>query len=87
MWDTVVRIPFDASLLTDRGDASGRDRLRTLIAGVPGITVDELHALGLPGLFANLRSLYRDGSIAASAEPPRFFERATRVYATPTLAG
>lgn len=86
MWDTDVRIPFDASLLTDRGDATGRHRLRTLIAEVPGITVDELHALGLPGLFADLRALHRDGAITASAEPPRFFERATRVYATAASA-
>lgn len=86
MWDTAVRIPFDASLLDGRGDASARDRLRTLIADVPGITVDELHTLGLPGLFANLRALYRNGLISASTEPPRFFERATRVWATAAAA-
>ncbi len=81
MWDTAVRIPFDASLLTDRGDAAGRDRLLALIARVPGITVEELSALGLRGLFADLRALYRDGWIAASPEPARFFDRATRVSA------
>ena len=82
MWDTAVRIPFDSSVLTARSDASGQNRLRALIADVPGITVDELHALGLPGLFADLRALHRDGLITASTEPPRFFERATQVYAT-----
>ncbi|WP_374007993.1 hypothetical protein [Leifsonia sp. LS-T14] len=83
MWDTTVRVPFDASLLTGRSDAVGRSRLLDLIAVSPGITVDELHGMGLPGLFADLRALHRAGLIRTDATPPRFFERATRVYAAP----
>ena len=83
MWDTTVRVPFDASLITDRSDARGRARLLELIAASPGITVDELHGMQLPGLFADLRALHREGSIRTDPTPPRFFERATRVYAAP----
>jgi hypothetical protein len=42
--------------------------------------VDELYALGLPGLFAGLRSFHTAGLIRTDTEPPHFFERATRVY-------
>ena len=80
MWDTTARIPFDASLLSDRSDPAARDRLLALIAGHPGITVDELHGMRLPGLFADLRSFHRAGRIRTDTTPPRFFERATRVY-------
>jgi hypothetical protein len=80
MWDTKARIPFDASLLTERSDPAARDRLLALIAERPGITVEELHSLRLPGLFADLRAFHRDGAIRTSTEPPRFFERSTRIY-------
>jgi hypothetical protein len=80
MWDTEARVPFDPSLLTRRSDAAARERLLVLIREQPGITVDELHALGLPGLFADLRAFHREGLIRASTTPPRFFERETRVY-------
>ena len=81
MWDTAVRIPVDACLLTGGSEPDGRDRLLTLIGSVPGITVDELHALGLPGLFAHLRALPRDG---VNTRPPAgapFSHRATKVFA------
>jgi hypothetical protein len=81
MWDTTARIPFEASLLSDRGDAETRGRLLELIADQPGITVDELHALRFRGLFADLRSFHRAGLIRTDTSAPRFFERATRVYA------
>ncbi|MDR6973072.1 hypothetical protein [Leifsonia shinshuensis] len=83
MWDTTTRVPFSASLLGERSDADGRRRLLALIAECPGITVDELAALGLPSLFSDLRSFHRDGLIATEPSPPRFFERATRVYPAP----
>lgn len=80
MWDTTTRIPFDASLLTERSDVQGRAHLLQTIAARPGITVDELNDMRLPGLFADLRSFHRAGIIHASTIPPRFFERATRVF-------
>ena len=84
MWDTMDCIPFEASLLSDRDDTATRERLLALIAGRPGITVDELHALHFPGLFADLRSFHRAGLIRTDTAAPRFFERATRVYAAPS---
>ena len=88
MWDTEARVPFDLSLLSDHHDAGARDRLLALIRERPGISVDELHALHLPGLFAHLRAFHREGLIHASTTPPRFFERETRVYpaAEPTVS-
>lgn len=80
MWDTTARIPFDVSLLSERGDAGDRERLLHLIGSRPGISVDELHVMRLPGLFADLRALHRSGLIRASSTPPRFFERSTCVY-------
>lgn len=80
MWDTTTRVPFDPTLLTARSDAEGRARLLALIGDRPGITVDELHRMRLPGLFADLRSFHRDGLIRTAAASPRFFERATQVY-------
>ncbi|WP_285114047.1 hypothetical protein [Leifsonia sp. fls2-241-R2A-40a] len=80
MWDTTTRIPFEASLLSERSDIKGRASLLRTIAAHPGITVDELNDLRLPGLFADLRSLHRAGVIHASTTPPRFFERTTRVF-------
>ncbi|WP_431220246.1 hypothetical protein [Leifsonia xyli] len=80
MWDTARRIPFDASLLAERSSPATRARLLQTIARRPGITVDELHAMHLPGLFADLRSFHRAGIIHANDPAPRFYERATRVY-------
>ncbi|MFP3464237.1 hypothetical protein [Leifsonia sp. SIMBA_070] len=80
MWDTTARVPFSETLLTERGDDAARARLLALITQCPGITVDELHLLGLPGLFADLRCLHRTGHVEADPTPPRFFERATRLY-------
>lgn len=80
MWDTTTRIPFDAVLLTDRGGAEARDQLLRLIASRPGIGMDELNGMRLPGLFASLRSLHRAGLIRTDTTPPRFFERGTRVF-------
>lgn len=80
MWDTTTRIPFDASLLTERGGAEARAELMRLIASRPGIGMDELHGMRLPGLFAGLRALYRAGLIRTDTAPPRFFERGTRVF-------
>lgn len=80
MWDTTTRIPFDASLLTERGGAEARDQLLRLITSRPGIGMDELHGMRLPGLFAGLRSLHRAGLIRTDTTPPRFFERGTRIF-------
>ncbi|RDV44350.1 hypothetical protein DOE76_13290 [Leifsonia sp. ku-ls] len=80
MWDTTTRIPFDAVLLTERGGAESRAQLLRLIASRPGISMDELHGMRLPGLFAGLRSLHRAGLICTDSATPRFFERGTRVF-------
>ncbi|MDR6612216.1 hypothetical protein [Leifsonia sp. 1010] len=80
MWDTAKRIPFDPELLTERSDPAARIRLMALLLERPGISVDELHRMRLPGLFADLRSFHRAGLIRVSTTPPRFFERETRVY-------
>lgn len=80
MWDTATRIPFDPALLTERSDAAARMRLMALLLERPGISMDELHRMRLPGLFADLRSFHRAGLIRTSTTPPRFFERQTRVY-------
>jgi hypothetical protein len=48
--------------------------------------VDELHAMRFPGLFAALRSLHRAGVVRTDTSVPRFFERATRVYAAPSAS-
>lgn len=80
MWDTRARIPFDPSLLTERSTPDERARLLSLIAQRPGITVEELHGMRTPGLFADLRSLHRAGVIRTEPAEPRFFERSTRVY-------
>jgi hypothetical protein len=80
MWDTTTRIPFDAALLTERGGAEARAQLLRLIGSRPGIGIDELHGMRLPGLFADLRALHRAGLISADTEPPRFFERGTRIF-------
>lgn len=80
MWDTTTRLPFDATLLTERGGAEARSQLLRLIASRPGIRMDEVHGMRLPGLFASLRSLHSAGLIRTDSTPPRFFERSTRVY-------
>jgi hypothetical protein len=81
MWDTRTRIPFDMTLVREHPDPDDRATLLATIAAEPGVTVDDLYARRLPGLFADLRSLYSAGLLRASTTPPRFFERATRLYA------
>ncbi len=80
MWDTATRVPFDLALLTERGGAEARAQLLRLVTARPGISVDELHRMRLPGLFADLRALHRAGLIRTSSTPPRFFERSTCVF-------
>lgn len=90
MWDTMDRIPFEASLLSDRDDTATRNRLLALIAGRPGITVDELHALHFPGLFADLRSFHRrDSSTRTRPRPGSSSARpaCTRYRPNPDPAG
>ena len=80
MWDTATRIPFDPALLTERSNTAARFRLMALLLERPGISMDELNGMHLPGLFANLRCFHSAGLIRTSTTPPRFFERDTRVY-------
>jgi len=80
MWDTKARIPFEPSLLTERSTPVERARLLSLIVERPGIAVEELHWMRIPGLFAALRSLHRASLIRTDPAQPRFFERATRIY-------
>jgi len=80
MWDTATRIPFDPALMTERSGTAARIRLLALLTERPGITMDELSGMQLPGLFADLRCFLRAGLIRTSTTPPRLFERETRIY-------